>query len=102
LDSLGPIAGLAGRFGTARAARVVADNGGLREVMVSVSSGGREMYLHAGEVTLGASSLSAENALQDYLPVGNAETPFVPGPGVTDFTEKTDTFRSGQQHTWLL
>jgi len=85
-----------------RAARVVADNGGLREVMVPVSSGSREMYLDAGEVTLGPSSLSAENALQDYLSVGNAETPFVLGPGASDSIEKTDTLGSDQQHTLLL
>ena len=102
MDSLGPIADLAGRFGTAGAARAVSDNGGLREVVVPVFSGRREMYLHAGRVTLGASLLSVENALQDYFLVGGAKTSFVPGPGAADFIEKTDTLGSDQLHTLLM
>jgi hypothetical protein len=99
LDSLCPIADLAGR--TAGAAGVVSGNGGLREVVVSVFFGG-EMYLHAGQVILGASSLSAEKALQDYLLVGNAATPFVLRRGAADFIEKTDTLGSDQQHTLVV
>ena len=101
VDSLCPIAYLAGRFGTAGAAGVVSGNGGLREVVVSVFCGG-EMYLHAGQVPLGASSLSVEKALQNYLLGGNAETPLVHRRAAADFLEKTDTLGSDQQHTLVV
>ena len=52
------------------------------------------IYLHALQVTLGAFSLSVEKALHAYLLVGNAETPFVDGPGATDLIEKADTLCS--------